>query len=764
MLLWCAASSLPGAGGPVPVPLLLRVNEVERRETLVRFQDGDALVEAQDLADAGLIVPETAVRTLDGRRYVSLASVAPKLSYEVEERRAELRLTAPAELFAPITIDLRPGTRPRGLQVRGDASAFLNYAVKLSRPFSLEGFGELGVSMRGALLESGASFVGGRPVRGVTSLTYDRPGSMQRLVVGDATVSSGLGGAGVLAGLTVSREFGLDPYFIRASGVRAAGAALTPSMLDVYVNGALVRQERLAPGPFELSNLPVASGSGSVSYVLHDAFGRTQEVAVPYYFASGVLGRGVADYAYSLGFRRLDLATASFRYGPPALVARHRYGLTDALTLGGALEAGFDGVVGGPSLSWRLPRGFVELSGAASVLRDGSGASGSVAYSVVSRLASAGAFARAASSRYRAGLVSSADPTWLSVGASASVSIGPALSWGAEWQLSADRERLVRSRGATRLSWGQGPWSVVVSASREARPDGATYGGYAMVSRVFGERTSAFATLGIEHGSPSATLEAQQSVPYATGFGYRVMGQASAHPRGLGTATYQGDHGRVEALAQGGAEGSAGYVSASGALVVIGGGLFATRPIQGGYALVEVPGLAEVPAFVDNRPVGVTDARGQRLVPNLLPYYGNRLGIDHALLPPDWQLDVEELSIAPMWRGGAVVRFPARPIRAVVGRLTVRREGRRGVPAFGRVEVRVGERLQLSPVGGEGAFYFDDLPPGRHDARVVDGFGACGFTLEVPALAQARVDLGELTCEPTAEGTPADVRVQRGEP
>ena len=63
-----------------------------------------------------------------------------------------------------------------------------------------------------------------------------------------------------LAGLSVSREFSLDPYFIRTPLPRLSGAATGPSTLDVYVNGALVRSEAIAPGTFELKNLPVTEG------------------------------------------------------------------------------------------------------------------------------------------------------------------------------------------------------------------------------------------------------------------------------------------------------------------------------------------------------------------------------------------------------------------------------------------------------------------------------------------------------------------------
>jgi len=152
------------------------------------------------------------------------------------------------------------------------------------------------------------------------------------------------------------------------------------------VNGALVRQEAIAPGRFEVRNLPVTNGAGQVSYVVRDSFGRTQEYTSAYYGSPGLLAPGLSDYGYHLGLRRLDFGIAGFSYGPPALLARHRVGLTDQLTAGFRVEAAVQHVRGwdepscatcaslltsaGPSASIALPFGELDLE--AAVSSDGS--------------------------------------------------------------------------------------------------------------------------------------------------------------------------------------------------------------------------------------------------------------------------------------------------------------------------------------------------------------------------------------------------------
>ena len=89
------------------------------------------------------------------------------------------------------------------------------------------------------------------------------------------------------------------------------------------------------PGPFELNNIPVASGAGNAQIVVRDVFGRETTANQPYYYSTGVLERGLSEYVYSAGFVRDNFGSTSFDYGSPALLGFHRQGITDSLTAGG---------------------------------------------------------------------------------------------------------------------------------------------------------------------------------------------------------------------------------------------------------------------------------------------------------------------------------------------------------------------------------------------------------------------------------------------
>src|SRR6185295_15701465 len=99
-----------------------------------------------------------------------------------------------------------------------DKSTFVNYAISSTSLHSPAVFGEFGHSMHGKLLYSSFSRApDGTFARGLTNLTVDDRFKMRRFTLGDApvTTSDPLGGAALIGGATVERNFSLDPYFIR---------------------------------------------------------------------------------------------------------------------------------------------------------------------------------------------------------------------------------------------------------------------------------------------------------------------------------------------------------------------------------------------------------------------------------------------------------------------------------------------------------------------------------------------------------------------
>jgi len=116
-------------------------------------------------------------------------------------------------------------------------------------------------------ISSGERLQNGTWARLMTNLTFDWRDKLTRIIAGDSTATSdALGGSLLMGGLSVTRTFALDPYFMMLPTRQLGGTLLTPSTVDVYVNGQLVRRETLPPGQFSLQNVPVTTGSGTPAW------------------------------------------------------------------------------------------------------------------------------------------------------------------------------------------------------------------------------------------------------------------------------------------------------------------------------------------------------------------------------------------------------------------------------------------------------------------------------------------------------------------
>jgi len=175
--------------------------------------------------------------------------------------------------------------------------------------------------------------------------------------------------------------------------------------------------------------------------------------------------------------------------------------------------------------------------------------------------------------------------------------------------------------------------------------------------------------------------------------------------------------------------------------------VYAARPIQESYALVRVPDVGGVRAYVSNQEVGRTDRQGNLLVPNLLSYYGNILNISDQDVPLDNSVAAVRKTVAPPYRGGALVVFPVQRVQSAQGLIQLEIDGQTIAPAFGQLTVTTTSGPVESPIGEGGEFYLENLAPGPHDASVQYGDISCAFTLSMPISVAPSVALGTLRCE-----------------
>lgn len=743
-----------------PVFLSISLNTMESPPVLMYLRGSDALAAVADLEAAGLRVEGGARSELRGREYVSLRSLTSYLTWNVDDRDLWLNIEADAAHLPGTRLDLgRPG-RPADVVYTRDSTAHLNYAIRTADFESLDVVAESILSARNALLYTGVTNrIGALPVRGLSTLNFDFRERMERLTFGDVVVNGdALGGNATLGGVVFARENGLDPYAVTTPSLDLNHPAdiLVPSTLEIYVNGQLTERTEVAPGPLNIEDIPISSGAGETRVVLTDALGAEQEITLGYYGLGGMLGRGDHDYSYAAGFLRGGLGTESWSYGDPAGMATHRVGLTKAITLGARAEAAPDRVSGGLNLATGGIFGEIEAAGAASTGAEGPGGAGALSWSYAMEGTTLSTYGRVASPTYtRLGLDPATNRAIIEAGAAVGTQVARTLSLSAAYDLremrDTGRSQLVSARASMQLparlrATLQAGW---------ARDEGATdrYDVALSLSAPLGRSTSATVNGSYADGAGSGSAEISRTLGPGPGLGFRATGQVDADLRGGaglgldGQATFGRASGTVDVSAGDGltgTEGLTGSLGVAGGVVAIGGRIYATEPIEGSFALVDLPDMAGVRVSLNHNEVGTTDRRGDLLVPGLMPYYANQVGVDPLDVPLGYDVSETERLVAPPERGGSVVRLLGSRRVFVRGTLLVPGTN----PAYGRLTLTANGAVLTSPIGSGAAFEFADVPEGRWPVQALYPGGTCDGMLSVVASDAPVVQLGEVPCTP----------------
>lgn len=729
--------------------LELKVNGADKGEIHVFLRGSDLLVQVSDLESAGLRLFAGTRESIGGHAYVSLASLAPGVSFNFDERELTLALTVQLALLGSTVRDFHP-TRPPGLRYQEDPSAFFNYALNVRDFRQYDAFGEMGIQLWQNLLYSSVlRNAEGMVVRGITNLTIDNRERLLRAVIGDRIASAGtLGGGLFLGGISISRDFSLDPYFVFNPTPQLSGAVMTPSTVDVYVNDRIIRREQLSPGPFQFKNLPVPAGSGTTRMIIRDAFGREQQVVSPFYFTTRVLNKGLHEFSYHFGYRRNQIATNSWDYGPLAFIGQHRYGFVNFLSAGMRFEATSDVVSGGPNFNLRLPVGEIEIAAGASRSQGVNGGAASLGYSYLGKRFNFATSTRLFSPHYATtNLEPFEDRPWLEVNALAGFHLTSRTNISLQYSFTnskrTSKQQRISMTTGIRLTKNLSLF-VTGAHARESGVDSNEI--YSGLTFFFGQTTGSL-SYQQKDKEGLGTVSLHKSLPPGSGFGYRFQANTTREQHQFSsTVQYQGPYGRYEMLYNR-AEGVGSTVlNVAGGMVAIGGGVYLTRPVQQSFALIKVPGVGDVRGYLSNQEIGRSTSGGNLLVPNLLPYHANRLGIEAQDIPFDRNIEAIEKIIAPPFRGGAVVLFPAEKLRRLTGKVAIVSAGHAEIPAYGQLTVTAEGREFESPIGRGGEIYLENVPAGRYPATVEYKGSLCRFSVEIPASENPVVKLGEMRC------------------
>lgn len=758
----------------------LCVNQRCSGVAMVAVREEKVLIDREALLAAGLDPTGLAVERTGGHDLVDAQKLAPGVAVSVDRAQLRVDISQSAEHMAAQRIDLRsrPSIDPAALPW----SAFVNYAVSVGdgggfgdpdedKSPGLESvFLDAAVGRGHAAFRSTGFWSDGRGwQRGLSRFEIDDIRHLRRWTIGDqfALARDPLGGGAQLGGVGVGRAFDQDPYLVTFPQPFYTGVMQVPGTVEVYANGALIARRELNAGPFSLDNLGVPPGRSDLRVVVRDPFGnRSQLASTSFYGTSTLLAPGLSDYAMRIGRVRSDNGFGDAGYDDEiALQAWYRRGLNSRLTVGGRIE-GDDGLRNaGADLAFKLPFGEVGLTVAASDDRDaGRGRAGAFTYSFSGRTLGFGFGTRRFDREYRR--LGDADSDLLFGGRLreddfAGVSLAPferlslQLNYSRQRREDWDAERSVGLAATWR--WSSRAQMLLTVQQRRGGFSGDTdTSGVLSFSYAF-DRSSAGVSARHDASGTGYGVDARRSRQQDVDWGYDVnLQRYPDYDSGSAQLEYQGRYGRYALQAERFGDDSSGRFLASGALVAIGGKAYATPPLESGFALVRVPGLAGVPILRENVEAGRTDRNGDLLVRNLVPYSANKVALDGASVPVQYDIRAGSREVAVPRNTGAIVALDVHALRAVTGYVRLRDDGVRPT-SFGLLRLRRDDAVVEAPIGGTGRYYFEDLAPGRYQAEVErEGAILARCALEVPEQRAAGIArLGDLVCEqPASQGAP----------
>jgi len=737
------------------VVLEIILNQESKGELfLFLSDDNDVLINREEFEGMGLKKGLGRDIQYDQDIYVSLKSV-PDIEFRINEDDVTLEITAASHLFEKHDLNASY-EKPYEVVFSKDRSAFLNYAViyddKSDESF-LSASGELGLSIGDYFGMSTFSYdkTGdtGKAARLMSRLTFNDRERLRTLTFGDFTASSGLlGSSTLIGGINISKNFSLNPYMKRFPSFNISGTLETPSEVNVYMDGSLVKRENLSPGEFLFNDVPATVGLGAAEVVVKDVYGRESVISKPYYYSDRLLKKELNNYSYSIGFMRKKFGKESFSYDKPVFLGSHEFGLSERMKIGYGAEASDNLINAGPSMSFLAANaGVIDINMRLSTSSGENGVSGFLGYSFKSRNISANIFMRSDSEKYSSLLIGASDDK-------ARFKFGGAMGFGQEMlgHITAGYSYYDMYNGDT-VSRADISYSKSVSKratlfinASETRDNGTAYDVFMGLHIYLDKGISANVSHTRSGDFESQRVGIQKSLPIGNGFGYRADAVSSDTKDYInGRLEYQTDSGIYNFDASNRYKNSGFGVSAAGGIGYIDNSFFFSRPIYDSFAKVKVKDLDDVKVYYYGNEVGRT-SDGELIVPNMRSFHDNRIEIESRDIPLNYAIDTVSKYVSPPFRSGTVIEFNISKVQGITGILYAQENGEEVPVEFATVSIYVNDNMIEGLVGLDGEFYFENIPSGEHTATVHYKEKKWACDLSIPDTDESIIDAGNIIC------------------
>jgi outer membrane usher protein len=768
-----ALTSVPLQAEPADQTLLLDVQVNGHSISKIgefTMRDGELMARRSELRDLGFTVPlilfpKNPIHGAPEPDELVALSDVPGLTWSIDEKSQQLIITATDARLLPTLVQVDGRESPFGRRVIETGTGItLNYDIVgtssggqagASGLLDLRAFSPWGIVSSGWLGYAGATSSGSgknTAIRLDSTYSFADVNTLRRYSLGDF-ITGGLAWTRPihLEGVQVRSDFSTRPDLVTFPLPSVSGSVAVPSTLDVLADGNLVVSREIDAGPFEIPQLPVISGAGTISMTVTNALGQQVNVTQPFYASSALLAPGLQTFAVQAGLVRRNWGSVSNDYGKIAGTAMYRRGMTPKFTVEGSVE-GTPGTVmagaGGVAQVGNL--GVINFSVATSMGTGHPGAQFSIGAQRIGRVFSLGASAIVAGHNYLdVAAMNGAPVPRKQLGANAGLSLKRFGTMGVAYagldqgnspnQVALDIASAQHSHiFSANYSIQVHRMSIYATEFRDFASSGSTNGLQVGLTIPFGKRSS----IGVSGSSDgSAQVQVQQSAALIGEWGYEAYVSAPNSPHEFAQVEYKSPWGLLTAGVDHNDAETTLRLETQGAISFVDRGLFPSNTVFDSFAVVDTSPVAHVHVLQENRDAGKTNSAGRLLVPDMRAFDLNHLSIDPADIPPDATVAIFTREVRPQDRSGVVVRFPVKISHGAILRL---------VDAEG-VALPLGSTATLLatgitvPVGYDGEAYVEDLnahnkleverPNGQHCSVAFDYQPVPG---EIPAIGPLR--------------------------
>lgn len=672
------------------------VNEIDKGDFVsILFKDG-ILVKEEDLIRSGITKVSGKEVFFDNEKWLDLKTIEGVV-FKFDEKKLVVKLSVMPKFLEKQAIDLYTTRLIKPLKPEGETSFFLNYRFEYRgtddlkfQMFSIAN--ELGINYKKFLFLTEGSYEKRQNVENYVRLNSaiykDFRDRKVRIIIGDFVAPSKdfLGGE-LLGGISFSKNYNLDPYYIYKPTFDIKGSVSYRSEMQVLLDGVTIRREYLQPGEFELRNLYYHGGERNIEVIIKDPFGRVERLQYPYYFSDELIKKEEFEYTYNLGFIRKNYGIESNSYAAPILVFANRYGLSNSSNIGLSGEVGDDKYTLSPSASFF--KAGIGVFGATAYLNKNPDSSG---------IKTAGIFNY---SYYKERFGIKANYTKLESGFKS---------------ISFDNKfaniNFISQVGGFYYSQRFGSFNldfflrnyyqngtqkeIVLSYAKSFLKNTSFYAtgktfldhpkGYEIFLgfSYYPEKEHTLSYRGLyQKGMQNNAVQLQKGTSLGEGFSYRISLENSKVNNSdmhylYPYVEYRTPWNIIAAdigVAEKGFKYNENYIfSVSGAISYLNKHWGVTRPIEDSFTLIKVDELKDVPILFENQVIAKTNERGYAFVPSLNSYNDNRIAIDTKNISMNYEIVKDKMIVSPPYRYGTCIVFPVKKVYRYSGTIKMQDE------------------------------------------------------------------------------------------